>query len=46
MEPQTAYLEIRGATGGDEAKLWGADLLRMYIHFAQKKVGKYSKLQI
>ncbi len=37
MEPQTAYLEMRGATGGDEAKLWGADLLRMYIRFAQKK---------
>jgi len=37
MEPQTAYLEIRGATGGDEAKLWGQDLLRMYIRFAQKK---------
>jgi len=30
-------LEIRGATGGDEAKLWGADLLRMYIRFAAKK---------
>ena len=37
MESQTAYLEIRGATGGDEAKLWGNDLLRMYIRFAQKK---------
>ncbi|HLD91890.1 MAG TPA: peptide chain release factor-like protein [Patescibacteria group bacterium] len=34
---QTAYLEIRGATGGDEAKLWGADLLRMYSRFATKK---------
>lgn len=37
---QTAYLEIRGATGGDEAKLWGADLLRMYIRFATKKSWK------
>src|SRR5260221_1406863 len=34
---QTAYIEIRGATGGDEAKLWGADLLRMYTRFATKK---------
>ncbi len=34
---QTTYLEIRGATGGDEAKLWGQDLLRMYIRFAAKK---------
>lgn len=37
MENQTAYLEIRGATGGDEAKLWGSDLLRMYIRYAGKK---------
>ena len=34
---QKAYIEIRGATGGDEAKLWGADLLRMYERFALKK---------
>jgi len=34
---QVAYLEIRGATGGDEAKLWGNDLLRMYMRFAAKK---------
>lgn len=39
MNPQnqTVYLEIRGATGGDEAKLWGADLLRMYMRYAVKK---------
>jgi peptide chain release factor 1 len=37
MENQTIYLEIRGATGGDEAKLWGDDLLRMYIRYAIKK---------
>src|SRR5579859_4449357 len=34
---ETAYLEIRGATGGDEAQLWGQDLLRMYIRFATKR---------
>ncbi len=34
---QKAYIEIRGATGGDEAKLWGADLLRMYLRYAVKK---------
>lgn len=34
---QTCYLEIRGATGGTEAKIWGNDLLRMYLRFAQKK---------
>jgi len=36
-KPQTAYLEVRGATGGDEAKLWGDDLLRMYLRFAAKR---------
>ncbi len=34
---QVAYIEIRGATGGDEAKLWGTDLLRMYVRYATKK---------
>lgn len=33
---QKAYIEIRGATGGDEAKIWGNDLLRMYMRFASK----------
>jgi peptide chain release factor 1 len=41
---QTAYIEIRGATGGDEAKLWGQDLLRMYLRFAVKKNWKYSQI--
>lgn len=30
-------LEIRSATGGDEAKIWANDLLRMYLRFAEKK---------
>ena len=30
-----ALIEVRGATGGDEAKIWALDLLRMYSHFAQ-----------
>ncbi len=34
---QTIYLEVRGATGGDEAKIWASDLLRMYLRFAAKK---------
>ncbi|CAN5322330.1 hypothetical protein BH10PAT1_BH10PAT1_6710 [soil metagenome] len=41
MENQTVYLEIRGATGGDEAKIWGQDLLRMYSRFAGKKGWKF-----
>jgi peptide chain release factor 1 len=41
---QKAYIEIRGATGGDEAKLWGHDLLRMYIRYAQKKNWKVTQI--
>ncbi len=44
MDNQTAYIEIRGATGGDEAKLWGIDLLRMYSRFATKKNWKQSQI--
>ena len=44
MLNQTAYVEIRGATGGDEAKLWGQDLLRMYSRFATKKNWKQSQI--
>ena len=44
MENQTAFLEIRGATGGDEAKLWGADLLRMYVRFVNQKNFKVSQV--
>jgi len=44
MEPQTLYLEIRGATGGDEAKIWGSDLLRMYLRYATKKGWKVSPI--
>jgi peptide chain release factor 1 len=42
--PQKAFIEIRGATGGDEAKLWGADLLRMYFRYAVKKNWKSASI--
>jgi peptide chain release factor 1 len=35
--PPSVILEIRPAAGGDEAKIWSNDLLRMYLRFAQKK---------
>src|SRR3989344_4517068 len=41
---QKTYIEIRGATGGDEAKLWGGDLLRMYMRYAIKRGWKVSQL--
>mgnify|MGYP001573060379 CR=1 FL=1 len=37
MEVNTIYLETRGATGGDEAKIWADDLYRMYYRYALKK---------
>lgn len=32
-----AIVEIRPGTGGNEAKIWAADLLRMYLKYAQSK---------
>lgn len=37
MNTNIAILEIRGAAGGDEAKIWAQDLARMYTKFAQKR---------
>lgn len=37
MTNDTAIIEIRPAAGGDEAKIWADDLLRMYLHFAEKQ---------
>lgn len=35
--PNIAIIEIRSAAGGEEAKLWGEDLLRMYFRYAQNQ---------
>lgn len=32
---RNTIVEIRGAAGGEEAKMWGDDLLRMYSRYAQ-----------
>jgi len=42
MENKNIYIEVRAATGGDEAKIWANDLLRMYLRFANKKNWKVS----
>lgn len=36
LDEKNVLMEIKGAAGGDEAKLWGEELLRMYTRFAQK----------
>lgn len=40
----SCYIEVRGATGGDEAKLWADDLLRMYVRFLTKKTIKFTSI--
>ena len=37
LDNRNAILEVSGAAGGDEAKLWAGELLRMYIKFAQNR---------
>jgi peptide chain release factor 1 len=44
MNQDLAIIEIRGAAGGDEAKIWADDLLRMYLHFAEKQGWKVKNL--
>ena len=41
---QTAFIEIRGAAGGDEAKIWATELIRMYSRFALKQNWKITQL--
>lgn len=46
MNPQnqTCYVEVRGAAGGDEAKIWASELMRMYYRYAIKKNWKVVQL--
>jgi peptide chain release factor 1 len=37
LDKQECYLEIRAGTGGQEACLFAADLLRMYLRFADRQ---------
>ena len=37
MSIQKTYIEVRSAAGGDEAKIWSTDLLRMYMRYATKQ---------
>jgi peptide chain release factor 1 len=40
-----AIIEVRGATGGDEAKIWADDLLRMYTRFANLQGWRVSQIE-
>lgn len=41
FDERNLFIEIRGAAGGDEAKLWGEDLLNMYIKYSQQQGWNY-----
>ena len=36
IEAANCLIEVRGGAGGDEAKLWAGELLRLYTRFAEK----------
>jgi peptide chain release factor 1 len=44
MNSDICIIEIRGGTGGNEAKIWASDLLRMYRKFALSKSWKFLTL--
>jgi peptide chain release factor 1 len=46
LEDRDAIVEIRAGTGGDEAALFAADLLRMYTRFAERSGLKVEPLSI
>ena len=44
-DERSAMIEIRPGTGGDEAALFAADLLRMYQRFSEIAVGNLKLLK-
>ncbi len=44
FDTRNIILEVKGAAGGDEAKLWAEELLRMYARLAQRKGLSVEKL--
>ncbi len=45
-DEKNVILEIRAGTGGDEAALFGADLLRMYTRYAERNRWKTELMEI
>ena len=45
-DEKNVILEIRAGTGGDEAALFGADLLRMYTRYAERKRWKTELIEV
>ncbi|KAL3644809.1 Peptide chain release factor apg3, chloroplastic [Castilleja foliolosa] len=42
LDARNILLEVRAGTGGDEAGLWAADLVRMYQKYSERNSLKYS----
>jgi|SRR3989344_5188902 len=43
INPNSVIVEIRQGAGGDEAKIWAGDLLRMYLRYSQIKNWKVTQ---
>lgn len=44
LDTRNTILEVKGAAGGEEAKIWADDLLRMYTRYAELKGFKVEQL--
>jgi peptide chain release factor 1 len=44
MDHTNAIMEIRGGAGGEEAKLFADELMRMYLRYAETKKFKLEKV--
>ena len=45
-DERNVILEIRAGTGGEEAALFGADLLRMYMRYAERRHWKVELMDV
>lgn len=45
FDERNIILEVKGAAGGDEAKLWAEELIRMYSRYAQRKGFQVEQLE-
>jgi len=44
LDSRNSIIEVKGAAGGDEAKNWAKELLRMYIRYCERLGLKYEML--
>ena len=45
-DEKNVILEIRAGTGGEEASLFGSDLLRMYIRYTERRGWKFEMIEL